>query len=211
MVKTFALFPLQLVVFPGEQLNLHIFEERYRQLVADVEDNNITFLVSTMMAGKMQSTATEVTLEEVANRYPSGECDIRTRGGDVYLLEDYYKTMPGKFYPGGEGSKLEIDYAEDPEMNEEIVDLVKTIYRQLRVSKEVKSVAEGFLTYDVGHYVGLTLKGEYELLTLREARPRQRFLLDHLKDILPNVEENTGIRDRAELNGHFKELIPPNF
>ncbi|MEO1628994.1 MAG: LON peptidase substrate-binding domain-containing protein, partial [Bacteroidota bacterium] len=37
------LFPLKLVVYPGEQLNLHIFEPRYKQLIRECEQNKVTF------------------------------------------------------------------------------------------------------------------------------------------------------------------------
>ena len=211
MTETFPLFPLQLVVFPGEHLNLHVFEKRYRQLVQDAEQHDRTWLVPTASPNGMRPTATEVTLSEVATRYPSGEYDIRTIGGRVFFLEDYWKTLPGKLYPGGEASELEVDFEENPSINEQIIELTKKIYTRLKVNKTIKSVEEGFRTYDIAHYIGLTLEQEYQLLTLRSAYPRQTFLLDHLKEILPNIEQNTGIRERAELNGHYKQLTPPNW
>lgn len=211
MTKEFALFPLQLVVFPGEQLNLHIFEERYRQLIQDAEKTNLTWLVPTVIDSDMRPTATEVTLSEVAMRYPGGEYDIRTEGGGVFFLDDYWTTQPGKLYPGGMATELDVDLDENPAMNEEIIDLAIKIYQKLKVRKKVKTVEEGFQTYDIGHYVGLTLEQEYQMLTHRAAYPRQKFLLDHLNNILPDVERNTHIKERAELNGHFKELVPPNF
>ena len=116
-----------------------------------------------------------------------------------------------QLYPGGDASELEVDFEENPSINEEIIELTKKIYSRLKVSKTVKSVEEGFRTYDIAHYIGLTLEQEYQMLTLRSAYPRQTFLLKHLKEILPNIEQNTGIRKRAELNGHYKQLTPPNW
>ena len=211
MSQTFALFPLQLVVFPGEHLNLHIFEPRYRQLTEDAENDGVTFLVPTATPNGMRPTATEVTLIEVATRYPSGEFDIRTLGGKVYFIDEFWDTLPGKLYPGGLATELAVDHAENPEANRTIIQLTTRIYERLKVDKQVKTVEEGFSTYDIGHYVGLTLEQEYELLTLRAAFPRQEFLINHLRSILPDVERNTSIRQRAELNGHFKELVPPRF
>lgn len=211
MTSKFALFPLQLVVFPGEQLNLHIFEPRYRQLIEDADATGRTWLVPTIIEGEMRPTATEVTLSEIAMRYPTGEYDVRTKAGSVYFLDDFWETLPGKLYPGGIASELDIDLDENPSMNEEIIGLAVRIYQKLKVKKKVRSVEEGFTTFDIGHYVGLTLEQEYQMLTKRSAYPRQKFLLDHLSSILPDVERNTHIRERAELNGHFKELVPPNF
>lgn len=211
MTEQFALFPLQLVVFPGENLNLHVFEPRYRQLVADVEATGKTFLVPTLTDNGMRPTATEVVLTEVANRYPDGESDIRTRGKRIFFLEDFWSILPGKLYPGGRASELPVDFNEDPYLNGEIISLTRNIYDMLNVDKEVRSVADGFRTYDIGHYVGLTLDEEYKLLSLRQAIPRQEFLLEHLRGIDVQRSEGRRIAARAKLNGHFQELAPPNF
>ena len=211
MTQTFALFPLQLVVFPNEHLNLHIFEPRYRQLIEDAEQDDMTWLVPTVIEGNIRPTATEVTLSEVSMRYPNGECDIKTIAGGVYFLEDYWRRLPGKLYPGGKASELEVDLAENPDMNHEIIDRTRDIHRRLKVSKKIKDVEDGFRTFDIAHYIGLTLEQEYQLLTLRSSYPRQKFIIEHLEAIRPDVERNTSIKARAELNGHFKELTPPNF
>jgi len=211
MTYKLAIFPLQLVVFPGEKLNLHIFEARYLQLIEDAEQNGITFCVPTVIDGGLLPIATEVHLSEIVNRYPSGECDVRTVGRRVFFLEDFWKTFPGKLYPGGECRELEVGLTEDPHLNGEIINLTRTIYRDLGIDKTIKSVKEGFKTYDIAHYVGMKLEQEYELLTLRSAPERQRFLLDHLIGIHPELREGKSIRDRAQLNGHFKELVPPEW
>lgn len=211
MTQKLAIFPLQLVVFPGESLNLHIFEPRYRQLVADAENEGITFCVPTVINGGILPVATEVKLSEIATRYPSGESDICTIGQRVFYLEDYTRTLPGKPYAGADCRLLTIDTNEDPLLNGEIVNFTRGIYRDLRIDKEVRSVKEGFRTYDIAHYVGLKLEQEYELLTLLDAQQRQQFLLEHLISIRPELREGKRIQDRARMNGHFKELTPPEW
>ena len=126
-------------------------------------------------------------------------------------MEDYWKKLPGRLYPGGEASELEVDHSENPDINAEIIELATVMYARLGVDKKIKSVEEGFSTYDIGHYVGLSLEQEYQMLTLRSAYPRQTFLLNHIKKILPTVASNMAIKERAQLNGHFKELVPPKF
>ncbi|MEL7159139.1 MAG: peptidase, partial [Bacteroidota bacterium] len=190
---------------------LHIFEPRYRQLIEDAENEGITWLVPSVIDGGIRPIATEVRLAEVVNRYPTGESDVRSLGERVHFLEDFWKILPGKLYPGGAARELEVERDEDPDVNARIVDLTRNIYRALSIDKEIKDADAGFRTYDIGHYVGLTLEQEYELLTLREAADRQTFLLEHLANIRPNVEENDSIRARAQLNGHFQELQPPDW
>lgn len=211
MTVKLPIFPLQLVVFPGEQLNLHIFEERYRQLIQDAEQDGITFCVPTVHEEGILPIATEVKLVEVVNRYPSGELDVRTRGERIFFLEDYWKTLGSKLYPGGQCRLLDVETEEDPTVNAELIDLTRSIYRELDIDKVLPEASAGFRTYDIGHYVGLTLPQEYELLTLRRADARQRYLLDHLRSIRPELQQSKKIQDRALMNGHFKELVPPEW
>lgn len=206
-----ALFPLQLVVFPGEGLNLHIFEPRYRQLVAEAETDGIHFGVPTVINGELQPVATEVSLENIARKYPSGESDIETLGRRVFRIDAFEREVPDKLYSGARVTYLTVDTQEDPEINREIIALTREIYGRLKIEREIATVEEGFTTYDIGHYVGLTLDQEYTLLTLLGAEERQQYLLTHLTNIKPQLGDPLGIRERAKLNGHFKELQPPDF
>lgn len=211
MTQKLPIFPLQLVVFPGEQLNLHIFEPRYRELVADAEAEGFTFCVPTVYEGKILPIATEVRLLEVVNRYPTGESDIRTLGLRVVFMENHQDRIPGKRYAGGDCRELRPELEEDLLLNKRIVKLTREIYQELNIDKVVRDAENGFRTYDIGHYVGLKLEQEYELLTLLEAKDRQHFLLDHLHNIHPELKEGQRIQDRAKLNGHFKDLVPPEW
>ena len=74
------MFPLQLVVFPGEHLNLHIFEPRYKQLILECEKEKKTFGVPSFIEGKMMEIGTEMRLIAVEKKYENGEMDVRTEG-----------------------------------------------------------------------------------------------------------------------------------
>ena len=205
------LFPLQLVVYPGEELNLHIFEPRYRQLITDTEVSGQSFGIPTVLDGKMMTVATEVKLLEVSKRYPSGESDVKTEGQRVFFLENYETNLGKKMYAGGTIRFVDLDLEEDPVLNAEIVLLTREIYRRLRVDRELKEADQGFRTYDIAHYIGMSREQEYQLLTLFNALDRQHFLLEHLHAIRPEIEERLDIRAKALMNGHFKHLSPPNF
>ncbi|TXF91465.1 peptidase [Neolewinella aurantiaca] len=211
MTQKLPIFPLQLVVFPGEQLNLHIFEPKYRELIADVEAEGITFCVPTVFEGRVLPIATEVQLTKVVNRYPTGESDISTLGKKIYFLEQHERNMPGKGYAGAHCRELVADFDEDLQLNRQIVKLTREIYQDLRIDKVISDAENGFRTYDIGHYVGLKVEQEYELLTLLDAKDRQHFLLNHLHNIHPELKEGQKIQDRARLNGHFKHLTPPEW
>src|SRR5208283_36795 len=84
MSRLLPLFPLQLVVFPGNLVPLHIFEERYREMVGEAETSGTEFgIVRTIAHGEdngIANTGCTVTVESVVKRYPDGRFDVVTRG-----------------------------------------------------------------------------------------------------------------------------------
>ena len=70
---TLPLFPLELVCFPGEILALHIFEDRYQQLIKDCEQQKITFGIPAYINAEMEY-GTEVHLEKIVKRFWSLRC-----------------------------------------------------------------------------------------------------------------------------------------
>ncbi len=208
---TLPLFPLQLVVYPGETVNLHIFEPRYRQLLREAEAEGTNFGIPTVIEGALRPLGGEVRLAEVVNRYPDGESDIRVVGSRIFRILDFQREAPGKPFPGGEVEFIEPDLEEDPGVNHQIVELTRAIYRKLNIERLIREADAGFTTYDVAHHVGFTLEQEYMILTLTDAATRQQFLLEHLLQVDPRLGEGRRMLERASLNGHFQHLSPPDF
>lgn len=209
MTRQLALFPLQIVVFPGEELNLHIFEPRYRQLLHDCEREGITFGIPAYIKGNIREVGTEVRLLKVVKRYENGELDIRTLGMGLFKLNDFQPRLGEKLYAGGEVENLPYDAVEDIALNQRILVLARQLFVLLGISRPLPEEVGHFQTYDIAHHVGFNLEQEYEFLTLREAPARQRFVLEHLETLIPIVEEMERIKEKAKLNGHFRNIIPP--
>src|SRR5690606_6214076 len=101
-------FPLKLVAFPGEELNLHIFEPRYRQLIADVEHSGASFGVCVYI-NSLSGFGTEVALEKINKRYEDGRLDIQTRGLRSFRILTFDNPLQDKLYAGGTISHLNDD------------------------------------------------------------------------------------------------------
>ncbi|MGB0838869.1 MAG: LON peptidase substrate-binding domain-containing protein, partial [Chitinophagales bacterium] len=95
------MFPLNIVVYPGEQLNLHVFEPRYKQLVQECYEKKAPFGIPVFMKNKVSSYGTEVELLSIEKVFPEGEMDIKTRGKRIFTVSDFYRQAPKKLYPGG--------------------------------------------------------------------------------------------------------------
>ncbi|HEY3841532.1 MAG TPA: LON peptidase substrate-binding domain-containing protein, partial [Bryobacteraceae bacterium] len=80
MSALLPLFPLQLVVFPRIQVPLHIFEERYKEMVGDSIAQSTEFGIVLAKDAGIVSSGCTVAVEKVLTRYPDGRMDILTRG-----------------------------------------------------------------------------------------------------------------------------------
>ncbi|MCB9082676.1 MAG: LON peptidase substrate-binding domain-containing protein [Lewinellaceae bacterium] len=205
-------FPLQLVVFPNEHLNLHIFEPRYKQLIRECEASGTSFGIPVFMDGKVQGIGTEVALSGIEKYYASGELDIRTQGVKRYRILEFINPAPGKLYAAARVTLVE---EEDPEPNpvlqEQLFTLVTELFSLLEIDKPLPASPSQLFTFPLGHFVGFSLLQEYEFLQLTSEVIRQTFLLDHLQRLLPVVREMNRLQERARLNGHFRHLQPPKF
>ncbi|MEZ4688050.1 MAG: LON peptidase substrate-binding domain-containing protein [Bacteroidia bacterium] len=211
MKEFLPMFPLSLVVFPGERLRLHVFEPRYKQLLRECIDEGATFGIPVVIEQSVASIATEVRLASVQRTYPGGEADIVVEGLQRVEISNFHRISPGKLYPGGEVNWLS-NY-DDPEfeVQETVIELLENFYRILGMNRSVDSTSASLRAYQVGHKAGLNIQQEYQLLTFDRERDRLRFIRDHLRRIIPVVEEAERLKVRAKLNGHFKNVVPPNF
>jgi Lon protease-like protein len=209
MKEFFPLFPLQLVVFPGEKLNLHIFEPRYKQLIAEVETQNTTFGIPAYLNNKLVEIGTELELLKIVKRYPNGEMDIKTQGKRRFIIREFYSMSPGKLFPAGEVEFLEDNAPPNVTLNQSLYDKVKRLYDIMEIKRPLPEDANEIKTFEVGHHVGLNVDQEYQLLQLQNETERQLFLIQHLEKLMPIVEEMEELRKKAQLNGHFRNIIPP--
>lgn len=210
-MRLLPLFPLNLVVFPGEKLNLHIFEPRYRQLVADCLETGQTFGIPPYLNDQVQPIGTEMRLLHVERTYPTGESDIRTLAVGRFRLQDMLREAPGKLYAAGYVQDLPDEAAEDPQLKQRISRQVEQLYGVLGLQKLFIELPPNYRTFDVAHHLGLSTEQEYELLQLSTEPERQQFVLRHLEQVLPVVLETERLKERVRQNGHFKHLTPPNF
>ena len=70
------LFPLPVLLFPGEEIPLHIFEPRYKQLIKDCISERITFGIPYVRGSYLEQLGSEVRLKSVLNTYHDDSMDI---------------------------------------------------------------------------------------------------------------------------------------
>ena len=211
MTTFLPLFPLNLVVYPQEALNLHVFEPRYKELAQDCLQEDKSFGIPAYLDDQVAEYGTEMRIVAVEKRYSDGRMDIRTEGKRVFLLQSLDNPAEGKLYAGGQVRFLPENPQEDANVRAALLFNVEQLYSLLNLRPDFRLTPDRMLSYEVAHKIGLSLRQEYELLQFRSETERQAYLSEHLKRTLPIVSDIERTKSRIRMNGHFQHFDPLNF
>ena len=206
MTNFIPIFPLGIIVYPGEDLNLHIFEPRYKQLIKECYEQKKAFGIPAVIENKLQEHGTLVVITELSKLHDSGEMDIKTQGLQVFRILELIKEIPDKLCSGAIVSYPATHEHGKPELMRKVMKGIHDLHMLLKVNKEFKKPDEEVRCFDIAHHIGLSLKQEYELLSLFDERQRQEYLKRHLAKVIPTVAIMEQLKEKIKLNGHFKDL-----
>jgi len=195
------LFPLDLVLFPGANLPLHIFEPRYQEMISECLERSQPFGV---VRGKDQELAevgcTAVVLN-VAKKYPDGRLDIMSQGRERFEVMQFNQAR--SFL------QAEILYLRD----EPGVASKAEIARALELSGEIMSLAgaepeqtstvdEQQLSFHLATPLPIDLDFKQSLLGMKSEAERLRALNALFETVLPGMRRAVYVRGKAGGNGH---------
>ena len=206
MTNFIPIFPLALIVYPGEQLNLHIFEPRYKQLISECHKQQKPFGIPAVINNKVNEMGTLAEVTEIANVYDDGKMDIKTKGLKVFRILEIIKDVPDKLYSGAIVNYPDNNEIGNRELMQKVMNGIKELHAILKVDKDFIKSPDELKTYDVAHHIGLSLEEEYEILTLFTELQRQEYLKRHLTKVLPVLAGMESLKEKIKLNGHFKNL-----
>jgi Uncharacterized protein, similar to the N-terminal domain of Lon protease len=206
MTNFIPIFPLSIVVYPGENLNLHIFEPRYKQLIKECFDQQKPFGIPAVIDNKMQENGTLVQIKEISKVHENGEMDIKTTGTEVFRILELIREIPGKLYSGAIVNYPHNHLQGKPELMKKVLASIRDLHVLLKINKPFSKPDDELNTYDIAHHVGLSMKQEYELLGLFDEKQRQEYLKRYLAKVIPTVTAMEQLKERVRMNGHFKDL-----
>jgi Lon protease-like protein len=215
-VRELPLFPLPLVLFPGVPLPLHIFEPRYRQMLADIKARDqlfgLSFFDATESTGEAPAVGHVGCVAEVTEvqPLPDGRSNILTLGLIRYRLEAYverndpYLVGRVRFFEDEEEEAGILD-----ERADEVSKLFMRIARAVRIINDERASLPDLpptdperLSFLVAAAMELDTGIKLELLELRSTAERLKRLRDLLARAVPGYEERARIHDVAKGNGH---------
>jgi len=211
MTNFIPIFPLGIVVYPEESLNLHIFEPRYKQLINECYSQKKQFGIPTVIESQLQDFGSLVEIVEISKVHENGEMDIKTKGSKIFRILEIINEVPEKLYSGAIVNYPETNEEGNRELMKKVVNSIRELHKLLKIDKDFKKEDEELKTYDVAHHVGLSLNEEYEMLHLLQERQRQEYLKRHLAKVIPLVAEMEQLKEKIKLNGHFRNLSSLGF
>jgi Lon protease-like protein len=197
-----GLFPLGIVLLPGERMPLHIFEPRYRELIGECLDLGEPFGLVLDDEDGMRDVGTRASVVEVLERFDDGRLNIVVEGGDRFRLVELTE---GRSFATAEIAPLS-DEGDEP-TEEELRRCVAAYDRVVEaaaaevdeIDLESQSVA-----YQIGARVDLGVEVKQDLLELRSERERVLMLSPLLDRAAETVRRQREIRERASTNGHVE-------
>jgi Lon protease-like protein len=198
--RLIPLFPLQVVVFPRTALPLHIFEERYKEMVGDAIRDNSEFGVVLAKDEGIVNAGCSVTVEKVLHMYPDGRMDILTRGTRRFEILSLNEE---KEYLQGEVSFFDDDDFSPP--SPELRDKALNQYQQLSALEAAKdepapNMEDPQLSFQLAQAVP-DLDFLSGLLRQRSENGRLQQLNQFLTEYIPRQRTIERMRDLAPTNG----------
>lgn len=206
MTNFIPIFPLGLVVYPGENLNLHIFEPRYKQLIKDCQASGKPFGIPSVIKDKVTEMGTLVSITAISKEYEDGKMDIKTKGESVFKILEVVKELPEKLYSGAIVTYPDNNAKRSAAKMKLILEGIRALHDRLGVTKDFEKQDAELISFDVAHHAGLSLEDEYHLLELPQELQREEFLKRHLTKVLPIMEHMDLLKGKIKMNGHFKNL-----
>jgi Lon protease-like protein len=196
------LFPLDLVLFPGMLLPLHIFEPRYKLMIGACLAEKLEF--GMILASEKGITTVGCTAEiiETLKKHPDGRMDILTEGRTVFTLIELLNEKP---YHEGIIEYLPEDATPQDTAKEA---MLTQLFDQCHAAMFGRSwpgaqrASEIPLAYQMAARLPLSLEEKQALLEMRARSDCRDFLIRRMTELLPKLAHHQQVRTSAGSNGH---------
>lgn len=200
------IFPLSLVVYPGSRYPLHIFEERYKNMVKYSMKLDEPFGIIIYDNNALGRIGTKVKVESVTKNYPDGSFDIIVRGEERFVLKTVQENIIGYF-------EAEVDHYNDlisgnySELEIQAIEVFNEVIEKAGVTLEdnfyINLDETRFKSFKLAEKSGLTLEQQQSLITLQNEGERLFFLIEHLKNMSVELDKRASMKVIMERDGYL--------
>ena len=202
VIERFPLFPLGLVLLPGESVPLHIFEERYKTMIGQCLDEEREFGIVWLGDEGLKEIGCRAEITEVLEQMPDGRMNILVRGAGPFRL---LRRIDELDYPAGDVELVDDEPEDaDPEVaslaHERYADLVERVTDSRPEADDLEALG----SYDMAATLEFALDAKQELLELRSERSRLKQLAEMFVHTVKRIEASERAAERAQGNGKVR-------
>jgi ATP-dependent Lon protease len=203
-VDEIGLFPLNLVLVPGEQAPLHIFEPRYRELIGECLDFGNDFGLLLEDDEGMREVGTRCKVVEVIDRFPDGRLNVVVEATERFQLLEVtdrraFRTAEVETLPDESDTPLEDEV-------EEVLAAYARVVAAAEAELDDLDLDADSVAYQIAARIDFGTEVKQGLLELRSERERVIKLAPMLNQAAEAVEREREIRTRASGNGRVEPL-----
>jgi Lon protease-like protein len=196
------LFPLDLVLFPGTPLPLHIFEPRYKEMIAECMAQNREFGVVRAVEQGLAEVGCTAEIVTVVKEYPDGRLDLVTEGRQRFELlavneERSFLQAEVLIIDDEPGTPSQEDTARAIQLHSELLALAGA-------RQDLAAADPAQLSFYLAASLPLDLDFKQKLLSLRTESERLSLLINYLETLIPNLHRAARAREKAGGNGHVR-------
>jgi hypothetical protein len=193
------LFPLRVVLLPGAALPLHIFEDRYKELIGEAIKNSTEFGVVQAGDNGILNIGCTAAVQEVVNRYPDGRLDILTGGRrrfEIVLLDEEKSYL-----------RASVTFFADDDEAPAPSDVRKVALAGLKLIAstgkgiDLPDISDPQLSYRIGEHIN-DLQLRQMLLSIRSETDRLKYINGYLPEYIAKLRRTAHIQKIAPTNGH---------
>jgi len=198
-IERFPLFPLDLVLLPGEVAPLHIFEERYRTMVAECLESKSEFGIVWLGDEVLHDVGCTVEITEVMEKMDDGRMNILVQGVRPFRLQQRVDDMD---YPAGDIVLLDEEESEDdPEAGAAARRGYAGLVERVTDSRPAEDDLADLDAYAMASTIAFDNDAKQELLELRSESERLSRLATLCVRALERYDYAEQASERASSNG----------
>jgi Lon protease-like protein len=196
------LFPLDVVLLPGTPLPLHIFEPRYKEMIAECLANTSPFGVIRALEEGIAEIGCTAEIVTVTKQYSDGRIDLVTEGRNRFEVLELNRDRSFLraeilLVPDEPVAASADDKARAIQAHHDILALAGAV-------QDLSAVDPHALSFYLAGSLPLDLDFKQTLLTMRSESQRIQTVAAYLESILPNLRRATRAREKAGGNGHAR-------
>ncbi len=194
------LFPLDVVLFPGTPLPLHIFEPRYKEMIAECLAQHRDFGVVRAVEQGLAEIGCTAEIITVVKEYPDGRLDIVTEGRQRFELVRLNQERP---FLRAEILMIDDEPGAPPQADtSRVVQLHAELLAIAGAKQDLSDASPALLSFHLAGSLLLDLDFKQKLLGLRSEAERISLLVSYLETVIPNLRRAASAREKAGGNSH---------